>query len=737
MITGATWRTVSALLSALALTLPLRADVGSGDSSLFTVDARYGLSLGGNSSGRFIVDTRLSGNAGRGDSDPFTTDTRAALVASAVISGRVTDTGNSVLPDTAIKALQNGIVKASAACDSAGNYQLPLLPPGTYEVRATRAGYISGVKRGLTFNAGQSGTVNFSLAPRAAPAVTQPVTRQAPPNPFGPPTPDQLKVWNGSQFVTGASLATDKITIVLTHGWNSSSADWPQAMAAQLTTGPGSVASVANIVAWDWANIAHTTILLGAAWSQVPSQGEALGMALAQSLPGYTKPVHFIGHSLGSMVNAGAANYVHQHAAPAFVPARTHMTTMDNAVAANIGGPVLDTTVGSFLVGPGAVGVGSAEVLAAGRWVSAFPDNAAWMDNYISEVGYPSGKAVNVCLSQGALFAGHLGLLLDALHGYAHEWYGATVTQPQSSLLGHRYSYERLGESAGLSASYPYAPGTWFEQASTVDQLSLRQLSSDEVVICQTKIARATAQATWSGFATIVNGAMQTLGNVATSVVEKTRGVYDEALSTVELSIESVPRVNLTAGLGGLLQKSKGRTAQAGGATNIPAYAWFTVAIPSNVSLMTFDFQLSGDPRDDCLAFGINGTNQFVLPGRFIPVDVEQNSGYLDVAKWAGQNVEFFFGVIGGTSTNASLTVDGIRFYQLVPPALQVARAGNQATVAWPISAPGFVLESAAGLTGTNQWSAVTNAFGVADFQYTVTNDASGVRFFRLRNPGP
>lgn len=447
MITGATWRTVSALLSALALTLPLRAEVGSGDSSLFTVDARYGLSLGGNSSGRFIVDTRLSGNAGRGDSDPFTTDTRAALVASAVISGRVTDTGNSVLPDTAIKALQNGIVKASAACDSAGNYQLPLLPPGTYEVRATRAGYISGVKRGLTFNAGQSGTVNFSLAPRAAPAVTQPVTRQAPPNPFGPPTPDQLKVWNGSQFVTGASLATDKITIVLTHGWNSSSADWPQAMAAQLTTGPGSVASVANIVAWDWANIAHTTILLGAAWSQVPSQGEALGMALAQSLPGYTKPVHFVGHSLGAMVNAGAANYVHQHAAPAFVPARTHMTTMDNAVAANIGGPVLDTTVGSFLVGPGAVGVGSAEVLAAGRWVSAFPDNAAWMDNYISEVGYPSGKAVNVCLSQGALFAGHLGLLLDALHGYAHEWYGATVTQPQSSLLGHRYSYERLGES--------------------------------------------------------------------------------------------------------------------------------------------------------------------------------------------------------------------------------------------------------------------------------------------------
>jgi hypothetical protein len=92
-----------------------------------------------------------------------------------------------------------------------------------------------------------------------------------------------------------------------------------------------------------------------------------------------------------------------------------------------------------------------------------------------------------------------------------------------------------------------------------------------------------------------------------------------------------------------------------------------------------------------------------------------------------------FFGVIGGTSTNASLTVDGIRFYQLAPPALQVAKAGNQATVAWPISAPDFVLESAPSLTGINQWSVVTNALGVVDFQYTVTNDLSGTRFFRLR----
>ena len=93
----------------------------------------------------------------------------------------------------------------------------------------------------------------------------------------------------------------------------------------------------------------------------------------------------------------------------------------------------------------------------------------------------------------------------------------------------------------------------------------------------------------------------------------------------------------------------------------------------------------------------------------------------------------FRFGVVGGNSTNATVTVDGIRFYAEVPPVLSAKASGNQLITSWPIGADGYTLESTIDLSGPSPWSVITNAVGLEDFDYSVTNSISGgKRFFRL-----
>jgi len=68
-------------------------------------------------------------------------------------------------------------------------------------------------------------------------------------------------------------------------------------------------------------------------------------------------------------------------------------------------------------------------------------------------------------------------------------------------------------------------------------------------------------------------------------------------------------------------------------------------------------------------------------------------------------------------------------------PKLAVTRAGSNAVLSWPTSAPGFVLESTSTLAPAN-WTVVTPAPVVNAAQNSVTvTPASGTRFYRLRKP--
>ena len=166
--------------------------------------------------------------------------------------------------------------------------------------------------------------------------------------------------------------------------------------------------------------------------------------------------------------------------------------------------------------------------------------------------------------------------------------------------------------------------------------------------------------------------------------------------------------------------------------TNTLAYAWLPVQVPSNAVGLVFDFIVSGDGANDRVVAGINDSNLFSLATQFIATNTLMNSGPLSVGRWAGQDVELFFGIAGGTSTNAGVAVQNIRFLSLPLPVLVAENSGPNTVVSWTESAPGFVLEFSTNLNAAGSWSARTNVGGYVG-QRVFTNLTSG--FYRLRRP--
>src|ERR1700729_2916935 len=108
------------------------------------------------------------------------------------------------------------------------------------------------------------------------------------------------------------------------------------------------------------------------------------------------------------------------------------------------------------------------------------------------------------------------------------------------------------------------------------------------------------------------------------------------------------------------------------------------------------------------------------------------HSGAIPIAEWAGQSVELFFGLVGGTSTNATVTIDAMRFYQLAPPSLSIAVTNGQAIISWPAAVQGFALQSANALNQT--WNTMTNTPTTNGLWNIVTDPLTATgRFYRLK----
>ena len=677
------------------------------------------------------------------------------------IFGRVADSSGAPLPTATITASVLQASQATAQTATDGTYSLPPLPPGVYVLKASLAGYASST-RALTLNSATA-QQNFTLALLPTSPATVQTTRQ-PSATFTPPPGGQmgstLKIFNGTGFV--AVDANNKpnpslMTIILTHGWvptvggvpvfsNPGVESWPSDMALQLRA-KYVPANTANILAWDWLDAAEG---LAPPEGGTPEQGEALGKALLAVLGGnYSQNVHFLGHSLGTIVNAFAANYLHgdkiaphQEISPTpWSSARTHVTLFDDA---ENGQAIFNgLAVGVFDPAAGAIVYDATQLQA---WEPPMPVHKAWTDNYISLVGIAQSDAVNVVLQKAADF---VGLNPAAMHTYPQEWYTNSIANPTISILGFQRSYE-YNPSAFPPSDADFSPGSVYRQAvSAADPLILEpdplgslaysqflgvgadvvvQGSADavqfagDVVVEISDAAQAAGQAVSSG--------LNYAENAATQGGQAVVNVFQSAV--LQLTLHTGPPTASQTGIA--LAHPNMPNPNDANPTNTPAMAWVPVQIPANAAAMAFDFTVSGDPVQDSLVFGIGETNLFSLQAQYVPTNTVSASRLIDVTAWKGQQVELFFGLMGGTSTNATLEVDNIRFYSLQPPSLSIQYTNGGIALSWPSSAAGYVLQSTTSLISPD-WEPVTNVPAITPDSYLLTNSyPAQTTFFRLRS---
>jgi Immunoglobulin I-set domain./Fibronectin type III domain. len=542
----------------------------------------------------------------------------------------------------------------------------------------------------------------------------------------------QLKVFVNGRFTNG-TIDLSKMTIVFTHGWRSDPDKWATNMAANMVA---SGVVNANLLAWDWRTNANT-INPFTAFQATPGEGWRLGQALANTLgTSYDKPIHFIGHSFGTLVNAQSANYLHEQTTGALKAVKVHMTLMDEAELANIGGVWIQ--ISSQIPG---ILTGNSDTLTVG-WTSPLPRQSEWVDNYISLVGWPHQSSVNVWLNQGIDRADHSNPISS--HGYANEWYGATAANINISILGDRYSFERLGFSTSPKQACPYPPASLFVQDTyPLGEYALHEPSLLEFdLLVVRNLAMITTYSVASGI-NLLTDIGQTTGDahvdVQMSAAPTMSGAGSSIVSTFFYSLRAI--LNSSSGSQSQLALRSSASPQRAsplpqdaGSGIAPPCVWLPITVPTNAVLMSFDFTFTGEPGNDFVTASIAGTNVFALEAQFVPQNQRLNSGSIPVSNWAGKNVELFFGLVGGSSSNATVTIDAMRFYQLTPPGLSITTSGSKVVVSWPASAQDYVLESANSLIGTNQWSAVTNTPSTNALWIQMTNSVSGsAKFYRLK----
>jgi hypothetical protein len=88
----------------------------------------------------------------------------SAQVVGGTILGRVTDPSEGFVPHAQIliRNLENGTTR-SVETDAAGFYAAPNLQPGTYEVKASAAGFAANAKTDITITVGAQQLLNFTL----------------------------------------------------------------------------------------------------------------------------------------------------------------------------------------------------------------------------------------------------------------------------------------------------------------------------------------------------------------------------------------------------------------------------------------------------------------------------------------------------------------------------------------------------------------------------------------------
>jgi hypothetical protein len=297
------------------------------------------------------------------------------------------------------------------------------------------------------------------------------------------------------------------------------------------------------------------------------------------------------------------------------------------------------------------------------------------------------------------------------------EWYDETI-QTDISAMGFLWSFEH----GGWFTEAP-APKSVYTQASASSQWDL-------------------ALTNWDGASSLLNERFRAYRNsLAYSITHRTPGsVAANGVVTGEmLQVGAAPAFDtfimyLLTGTPGQTLRAPTKATPPAGAEAAPVYAWMQLDVPRDAVSMAFDFKVEGDWKADSLAAAFNGTNVLLLPGSQIETNVLFSSGRIDVSAFAGQTNEFFVGIVGGTSTNAQLTLENLVFYTAAPPSLHAEVIGSGVKISWPLDAQGYQLQLTTNVADAHSWTPLTNIPTIVNFQNTVTNPiVGGSQFYRLK----
>ncbi|MFC1952598.1 FG-GAP-like repeat-containing protein [Chloroflexota bacterium] len=424
---------------------------------------------------------------------------------------------------------------------------------------------------------------------------------------FNPALPDPY-------FSVNLSLPT----IVLTHGWNP---DYPT-FATPSGTVPDMVNELGqvilerfgdqvNIFWWNWTEEARAGSPVDPAnntWREGGLLADSLYMAFGDN---YTHEFHFIGHSLGTMVNKVAVDVLLQK----YDSQKIHVTILD-----------------------------AAEIGDLARRVQPIPEQAVWIDSYITAFGDAHNEAVNVILRENMPISSNPTLVgtmrgLISSHSYAWEWYRDTIIptedfpQPttEKHLMGNQWSFENGGFTG-----WPGSNSYFIQTRSTSDsKLYLEGSTPTQATIIL--LGRSTLLIGQAGLITL------------TAITNPIKFIGDVVSDYYDIEVD------------GLVQRAFKATLREAS----PTYIWVPVQIPDEATHISFEYIFPNRGDGDFLSVGINTTQLFAIEGELSSNTTFVSSSYIDISNWQGQNVELFIGLESSGAPNAEVIVQNIAFHTI------------------------------------------------------------------------
>lgn len=235
----------------------------------------------------------------------------AQSAATATIVGQVVDAQGAVIPNATVTATNTATgIPHTAKTTSSGNYTIPNLPPGTYDVKVEAATFAANEAKGIKLNVGDQRDINVTLG-AAGSSQTVEVTAQAPlietTKTDVSTSVTDLDMQRLPTFAGAGGVSNDYAQLALT-------APGVKMDTSTLTTdliGPGSINNRANLYNVDGANITDQLVSgrdgLGASVDEVQEfqvltnnynaeYGQAGGLVINVVTKSGTNGVHGDGH---------------------------------------------------------------------------------------------------------------------------------------------------------------------------------------------------------------------------------------------------------------------------------------------------------------------------------------------------------------------------------------------------------------------------------------------------------